>query len=108
MKNRNRNYRKDIAVVLLAFLLAATLHQPAASQQNAGQELYRRNCARCHGADGTKGMFGARNLQRSRLADSDITERIMKGKGIMPSFGKKLSTDEISQLMRYTRSLRTE
>ena|SRR5579859_4442279 len=71
-----------------------------------GQELFNHHCIHCHGADGTKGFFGAKNLRKSVLPDSAIVLQIQKGKGFMPSFRKKVTPDEISQLVSYVKTLR--
>lgn len=72
-----------------------------------GKALFGHNCSRCHGNDGTKGFFGAKNLQISRLSDSAITVQILNGKKFMPSFRKRLSPDEIQSLTQYVKTLRT-
>lgn len=71
-----------------------------------GQELFKHHCIHCHGADGTKGFFGAKNLKKSILSDSAIALQIRKGKGFMPSFRKKVTPDEINQLVSFVKSLR--
>jgi mono/diheme cytochrome c family protein len=71
-----------------------------------GQDLYTRNCIHCHGTDGTKGFFGAKNLKTSILPDSAIFLQVQNGKKIMPSFRKRLSADEIKQVLLYVKSLR--
>ncbi|MBS1582861.1 MAG: c-type cytochrome [Bacteroidetes bacterium] len=37
-----------------------------------GQEVFVRNCKRCHGPDGAKGFLGAKDLRTSRLAADSI------------------------------------
>lgn len=74
---------------------------------DTGKTLFGHNCSRCHGNDGTKGFFGAKNLQISRLSDSAITVQILNGKKFMPSFRKRLSQDEIQSLTQYVKTLRT-
>lgn len=71
-----------------------------------GQTLYEHHCARCHGADGARGMFGARNLQKSQIPDTAIVLQIRNGKRIMPAFKKKLSPDQINELAAYIKTLR--
>jgi mono/diheme cytochrome c family protein len=63
---------------------------------------------RCHGADGARGLLGARNLRRSVLTDSAIKHQILTGKGFMPSFRKKLREPELEALVVYVKGLRAE
>jgi cytochrome c6 len=76
--------------------------------EQGGRKLYEQHCVRCHGKDGTKGSFGAKDLQQSILPDAAIIRQIEKGKGFMPPFRKKLSINEISQVMLYIKSLRVK
>ncbi|MHA4810673.1 c-type cytochrome [Flavitalea flava] len=75
-------------------------------QTGNGKILYSRNCARCHGQEGNKGWLGAHNLKKSVLGDSAIIQKIRTGKGFMPSFKKKLTTDECIEVMVYIKTLR--
>lgn len=74
--------------------------------ESGGQKLYEQHCTRCHGKDGRKGSFGAKNLQQSILPDAAIMKQIEKGKGFMPPFRKKLTANEIAEVMLYIKSLR--
>ena len=92
------------------FLTVAMICQEARTAPipaDTGRTLFEHNCSRCHGADGTKGFLGAKNLRRSLLPDSAIVERIQNGKRIMPSFRKKLRPEEIQTLATYVKTLRT-
>lgn len=71
-----------------------------------GQEVFVRNCKRCHGADGTKGFLGAKDLRASRLADDSIRQTILNGRRVMPAFRKKLTPEDIAQVILYVKSLR--
>jgi cytochrome c6 len=92
---------------LSAWMLFCSLAQePTPVDPTAGKELFTANCARCHGADGAKGKWGAKDLRYSALPDSGVVHQVEKGKGIMPAFRKKLTTEQIDQLMRYVKLLR--
>lgn len=71
-----------------------------------GEVLYRTHCLRCHGEDGGRRKWGAADLRASVMPDSLILRRIGKGKGIMPSFSKKLTEEQRDQVMRYVKTLR--
>jgi mono/diheme cytochrome c family protein len=84
------------------------LHICSYGQQSlpSGQYLFETNCVRCHGANGAKGFPFAKELQKSKMEDTAIAKIIRNGKRIMPSFEKKLSSEEISQLVLYVKTLR--
>ncbi len=75
--------------------------------------LYLKNCARCHGADGKGETEIAKSLDApdltsgyiKALSTAKISRVISKGKGDMPSFGKKLKAADIAALVKYVRSL---
>lgn len=73
---------------------------------NSGKILFEQNCAKCHGIDGTKGKFGAKNLQKSVLTDEQYFKTIQKGKGIMPAWEKKLTTEQIADIISYIKTLK--
>ncbi|MNT80299.1 c-type cytochrome [Solitalea canadensis] len=94
-----------ITVVIAAFVIITSI---AFKPVPSGKELYTANCKRCHGEDGTKGLFGARNLREAELSDSAIVKQIRKGSGFMPSFRKKLNQEEMLQVMYYVKGLRKQ
>ena len=75
---------------------------------------YARNCASCHGRDGSaKTLKAKRNHARNlvdpewqaRVSDERIFNAIMNGKGKMPGYGKKLTEQQIEALVSYVRGL---
>lgn len=107
-----------LLVVLCLIVVArpSSLSGAAASESAASaDELYSRNCARCHGKDGrAKGLkakaVGARNLAdaqwQDRVSDERIFNSINNGKGKMPAYGKKLSEAEVDSLVSFVRRLK--
>lgn len=86
----------------------------SASARSAA-ELYKKNCASCHGKDGRSKTFkgrikSARDISdpewQSSVSDERIFNSIHNGRGKMPAFGKKLSEAEIESLGPYIRALR--
>jgi mono/diheme cytochrome c family protein len=82
---------------------------PSAAPSPAA-DLFRQNCAGCHGPDGkgtrTAGTpdFTSRSIQ-SGLSDQQILETIRRGKpGRMPAWSDKLSDAQITDLASYIRS----
>jgi len=88
-----------LLILLLLAGLATAQHQP-------GKLVFETKCARCHGQNGTKGRFGAANLQASRLPDAALLRIVTKGKNWMPSWEKKLQPAEISAVVDYIKTLR--
>jgi cytochrome c6 len=70
-------------------------------EEPSGKEIFEKNCAKCHGKDGTKRLLGAKNLQKSILTTTENYEIIANGKGKMPSWKEKLSTEQINQVIEY-------
>lgn len=60
-----------------------------------GARLFAKNCARCHGAEGVKDERTP-NLQTIALDKAGLVKSITYGKGHMPAFEDKLSTEEIA------------
>ena len=83
-----------------------------ADRKASGKDLYARNCARCHGADG-KGQtdLGQKldvpdlSISGPRMSAGKISGVIANGKGDMPGYGKKLTKKEIAGIAAYVRKL---
>lgn len=98
-----------IVVILLHCAFATTkqsVMSPVEMNEQTGEQLYRQHCTKCHGRDGTRGLFGAHNLRSSALSDEDIRKQLRTGKGVMPSFTRKLSETQTDRLIVYVKSLR--
>jgi mono/diheme cytochrome c family protein len=114
------------AVVLaLALLLVPTgivrgafQAKPSARVQ-AVDELFNRNCARCHGADGRGDTPSGHLLKPPDFTDPEwwkensrlttprtLRSVVAKGKAGMPGFGKKLTGAQIKLLVERVRSFR--
>jgi mono/diheme cytochrome c family protein len=71
----------------------------------AGQKLFLKNCAHCHGAD-ARGDEGP-DLHNLDWTDEEIATRIRKGKtGEMTAFAGKLSPQQIADVIVYLRTLK--
>jgi mono/diheme cytochrome c family protein len=90
-------------VLFMSFCSVVAQKQPPIL---SGRQLFEKKCAKCHGKDGTKGLFGAKNLPASKLTDSELFNIIGNGKKIMPSWQKKLSMDEIGAVIEYIKTMR--
>lgn len=77
----------------------------------ATEVLWRQQCARCHGRDGTGGTpmaanLPVANLRQSTLSEEEIVAVVTKGRRQMPGFGQELDADAIRALARKVLSLR--
>jgi len=74
----------------------------------SGQELYRTNCAFCHGDKGERGASPLTNAV-NQLDDTTLAEIILNG---MPEKGmslpKKLTNEQIADLVAFIRSWNSE
>ena len=86
-------------------------------QIKQAKALFKQTCIRCHGVDGrgetTQGeIVGATDLTRAewqeRVDDSRVLTSITHGRGEMPAFEKKLTTDQIKLLSAYVRTLKND
>lgn len=105
-------YRKysnrTIRVLPLVAFIALSAFTPKGQVYEGGKELYEKKCAKCHGKDGAKGLFGARNLQISRLDDADYVKVITSGRNRMPAWEKKLTEGQINLIVLYVKELRRQ
>ena len=92
--------------ITLTFALCLLLTTAFTVPAEEGKGLYEDHCARCHGKDGTRGLFGAKNLQKSQLSDSAIILQISNGRRIMPAFRKRISPDQMTAISIYIKSFR--
>ena len=81
---------------------------------DGGADTFKAKCAMCHGADGAgqTGMgksMGLRNLGSAdvqKQSDADLTGIITNGKNKMPSYNGKLTADQISDVVKFIRTLK--
>ncbi len=93
----------------------------AQSKRNSSSvvDLFRSNCARCHGADGRGDTPLGHTYQTPDFTDGEwwrkhsniastksLVSIVTRGKGGMPAFGKKLKPREIKSLVNYVRRFR--
>jgi mono/diheme cytochrome c family protein len=129
-----RNVKRLATTSLILFVLAllpvelvirATASQrrrsPARSRGAPVGDLFRNNCARCHGGDGRGDTTLGHTYKAPDFTDpewwrkhSDITTTarltsiVSRGKGGMPAFGKKLTRTEIRSLVGYVRRFKNQ
>ncbi len=96
------------AVASMALVLA-----PSLFGQETGEAVFKRNCAGCHGADGsgqtamgrTFKLQDLRSAAVQKMTDAQLAELVSKGKGKMPAYEKRLSHEQIQSVVGYLREL---
>lgn len=103
-------------LVRTTVIMAAALACTAASAyaQNDAAALYKSKCQVCHGPDG-KGdtpvgkKVGAKDFHSpevAKLSDMELFEITKKGKEKMPPYDKKLTDDQIKELIKFIHTLK--
>ena len=71
-----------------------------------GGDVYKANCAVCHGLDGMKRLGGATDLSKSMLDKNGIVELINNGRGSMAAYKDQLTENEIDKTATFILSLK--
>lgn len=74
--------------------------------EDLGKQLFKTNCAICHGDDGRKGLSGAKMIPESELSVKQRIQLINQGKGNMMPYRGLLSEEEIAAVANYTTTLK--
>jgi cytochrome c6 len=100
--------RASLAVLTLALVFSAY------SFAEGGADTFKAKCAACHGANGAGDTTMGKNLKIRDLGSADVQKQsdadlngvITKGKAKMPGYDGKLTKDQISDLVKYIRTLK--
>ncbi len=119
-------------LLLIAFFLgelavigisSAQRRRPESKSRAAEQvdDLFRNNCARCHGVDGRGATPLGHTFNAPDFTDAEWWQKhssitstrtlrsiVARGKGGMPAFGKKLKRTEINFLVHHVRRFRSQ
>src|ERR1700674_5643615 len=104
-----------ITTVVASAILAVPLTSARAdSSADPGAGLYKSKCASCHGPDGSGNIpmgkaLKVRDLRSDEVqkqTDLELMKTIAGGKGKMPPYGKKLTTEEIQSIIAFIRTLK--
>lgn len=109
---------KRAAILLALSAVALMSFSPARSKATGpaadpGEGIFNARCVKCHGADGGGRTTLGKDMNipdlRSdgvqRHSDAELSEVITRGKGDMPAFRKKLSPQQIQQVILHVREL---
>lgn len=113
----SRSRRTKIAAVITFAVVGAlfavnsfTAEVSGSPMLASGAELFENNCARCHGSDGTGGkgpnLASAKRQAKWKDSDEKLIKKITNGGMFMPSFGKKLTPEEIKAIADHVRTLK--
>lgn len=104
-----RNLFKAVLVISAFALLFSTY-----SLAESGGEIFKAKCAMCHGADGKAETAMGKTLKIRDLgsaevqgqSDADLDGIITNGKGKMPKYDGKLTKDQITDVVKFIRTLK--
>jgi mono/diheme cytochrome c family protein len=105
---KNSMLRASFAKILLALFFSTYVFA------DSGADIYKTKCSACHGKNGAGDTMLGKNLKLRPLSSNDVQKQsddelftiISKGKKRMPPFDRKLSKDQIHDLVKYIRSLK--
>ena len=114
-----------LSAATILFILNTELSDVSAQRRNSKPkaavigDLYKRNCARCQGAEGRGDTPLGEQYNAPDFTDADwwrqhpnstsrgkLLSVVTSGKGDMPAFDKKLSRSQIELLVDYVRRFR--
>lgn len=102
-------YKLVISFILLAFVIACAGKEKAPSGTASladGEQVFKKYCIICHGADGKLGVNGAKDLTVCKLTLEEREMQIKKGKNVMTPFEGILTEEQIKAVASYTMSLK--
>ena len=96
--------RLTIAVCSLFFVLTAVSAQTPPSDDTLTENpVFQKNCAKCHGKTAEGRHFGGPSLLSEKTVATsadDLRNLIANGKGRMPKYAGKLTSEEIGMLVQ--------
>lgn len=103
------------SLLALAFsaVMVFSVSNLAWSADSPGETTFKSKCALCHGEDGTGNTPLGKQLQAANLHSPDVQKRsnaelqkvVHDGQTNMPAFADQLSDEEITQVIKYVRTL---
>jgi cytochrome c6 len=105
---------KSLIKASITVLGLALLFCTSSFAADAGADTFKSKCAMCHGADGKGDTAMGKKMNLRDMGSADVQKQsddelngiITKGKNKMPVYGEKLSKDQISDLVKYIRTLK--
>ena len=103
-----------IVALFLFSAVSAVLAQdapPPSDSTLTANPVYQKNCAKCHGKSAEGRHFGGPSLVSKKTADAsadDLRNVISNGKGRMPKYTGKLSSEEVNRLILQIKAANTK
>ena len=102
-----------IKMMLLTLALMFMLSMSALADDAATEKLWKAKCQSCHAADGSGNTPAGKKVEARDLrlpeiqkqTDAQLFEITKKGKNKMPAYDKKLTDQQIKDLIAYVREL---
>lgn len=97
-----------VAGGMAAVMGSAVARTPQTDIKLTENPVYQKNCAKCHGKTATGRHFGGPALASEKAAAAsadDLRNMIANGKGRMPKYAKKLTSEEIDALVQEIEAL---
>jgi mono/diheme cytochrome c family protein len=100
---------------LLSLASAASVAPAFGADLAIGKSIYGDKCLKCHGEKGRGDGRKAADLEKkpadytdkakmTKFTDEDLKKAVKEGKKPMPAFGKKLSDEQIDDVIAYIRT----
>jgi cytochrome c6 len=105
---------KTIIRASLIVLVVAFVFSNWSVAADTGADIFKTKCAACHGATGAGDTTMGKNLKLRDLGSEDVQKQsdeelaniITNGKGKMPKYDGKLTKDQITEVVKYIRTLK--
>jgi len=102
-------------VTLLSVATAVLVAQAFGADLAIGKSIYGDKCLKCHGEKGRGDGRKAADLEKkpadytdrakmAKFTDDDLKKAVKEGKKPMPAFGKKLTDEQIDNVIAYIRT----
>jgi mono/diheme cytochrome c family protein len=109
MRCELKTYQLTIAMCAASFVVTAAFAQtPSSGTKLTENPVYKKECAKCHGKTAEGRYFGGPSLISDKSAAASIEDSrniIANGKGRMPKYAGKLTSEEIDSLVQQIRAL---
>jgi mono/diheme cytochrome c family protein len=108
MRCELKTYQLTIATCAVGLVVTAALAQtPSSGAKLTESPVYKKECAKCHGKTAEGRHFAGPSLISDKSAATsvdDLRNVIANGKGRMPKYTGKLTSEEIDSLVRQIRA----